>query len=678
MVVLSALALYTIFSHPHHVKAQTVGLTQCKTLDQADTTYVLQNDVSSPGTCFIFAASNVTVDLNGKTVTYNTSSGDEVYGFSNMEYGPNGPVHWNLNHLRITNGNIVQGAGKGYKSHAIFFKELSNIEADHLNITYSGDDVEGITAKGSSYDVNAQIHDNKIYPKGGKKSLNHFGGFAAIGVGATGGDIDIYNNEIEGTGYSGISYRYTPLRPMTDTLHITNNTIKMDTPVRDGYAISISSSTGDEIGFEIANNYINQISGRGILINGDYTDDSPGPGTGTIHDNYIEVREAHDTYEYDTAGSSTGITLRFGAHNIEIYNNIVKAFAGQNACPSSFTFNPPDCNAFGLKIHSGLTGKNNKVHNNTVTVNTTDEHRAAGIYAVSNMYNIAEQNDNAVFYNNTITSNNIIVDMADDDGYGSKITFRSNDFNKGTGYTDNFHSILAGAWIGWTLENVFLDNNWLNGATKDDVLLNGSDQAGCAQWGNPPDCWKYSLYTKWYLDVVVKDFNNNAISGANVNTVATGGTSETVSGVTDDQGKAKLELTEYYRYGTSLPVTSNYNNYTPHAVTISKDGFTASNTTVTMDHSQTLDIVLSQDAVTLQKQADKTTAVSGDTITYTISYTVGTQPVTNAVISDNIPNGTTYVSSTNSGVYDAGKVIWNLGDLTAGATGQVSLQVMIQ
>ncbi|MRR55631.1 MAG: hypothetical protein EG822_14180 [Deltaproteobacteria bacterium] len=48
--------------------------TTCGYLDKANTTYVLQNDVSSAGTCFAVIAPNVVLDLNGHTVTYDNGA----------------------------------------------------------------------------------------------------------------------------------------------------------------------------------------------------------------------------------------------------------------------------------------------------------------------------------------------------------------------------------------------------------------------------------------------------------------------------------------------------------------------------------------------------------------------------------------------------------------------------
>lgn len=70
----------------------------------------------------------------------------------------------------------------------------------------------------------------------------------------------------------------------------------------------------------------------------------------------------------------------------------------------------------------------------------------------------------------------------------------------------------------------------------------------------------------------------------------------------------------------------------------------------------------------------------GEVITYTIEYgNIGNMHATNAVISDIIPAGTTYVDGSVSygGVFDGTKVIWNLGLLTVGPTRTVTFQVKV-
>lgn len=72
---------------------------------------------------------------------------------------------------------------------------------------------------------------------------------------------------------------------------------------------------------------------------------------------------------------------------------------------------------------------------------------------------------------------------------------------------------------------------------------------------------------------------------------------------------------------------------------------------------------------------------AGNTITYTISYNNGNQyNVNNVVITDTLPTEVTFISATDGGVYDAiaHKVNWNIGTVTSGSGGSVSVTVQIK
>ena len=73
--------------------------------------------------------------------------------------------------------------------------------------------------------------------------------------------------------------------------------------------------------------------------------------------------------------------------------------------------------------------------------------------------------------------------------------------------------------------------------------------------------------------------------------------------------------------------------------------------------------------ITLSKSADVTTAIPGDTITYTLTYgNTGPGDATDLVITDTIPANTTLVpgSISGGGTESGGVITWNLGPLLAG------------
>ncbi|MDB4934600.1 MAG: uncharacterized protein JWP87_1572 [Labilithrix sp.] len=81
-----------------------------------------------------------------------------------------------------------------------------------------------------------------------------------------------------------------------------------------------------------------------------------------------------------------------------------------------------------------------------------------------------------------------------------------------------------------------------------------------------------------------------------------------------------------------------------------------------------------QPSVSLVKSAPA--AVNEATLTYTLAYANGGPGIAdNAVISDPIPAGATFVSATGGGTLAGGVVTWNLGNLASGASGSVTLTV---
>ncbi|TSC95716.1 MAG: cell surface protein [Parcubacteria group bacterium Athens1014_10] len=88
-------------------------------------------------------------------------------------------------------------------------------------------------------------------------------------------------------------------------------------------------------------------------------------------------------------------------------------------------------------------------------------------------------------------------------------------------------------------------------------------------------------------------------------------------------------------------------------------------------------------SITLAKQVDKSQASAGALLTYTLTFqNTSVAEAKNIVITDEIPEGTTYVanSATNGGIYNSGanELTWTIPSIVAGASGQVSFQARIE
>ncbi|SEC43608.1 IPT/TIG domain-containing protein [Terriglobus roseus] len=107
--------------------ASGTSLTACGALSSANTTYVLQNDVQSAGTCFGITADNVTLNLNGHVIKYaNSDSSRANYGVlvadcwdTQLSGIPSNLCGGSHKNPTILNGTITQGSAAAPQSHAI-------------------------------------------------------------------------------------------------------------------------------------------------------------------------------------------------------------------------------------------------------------------------------------------------------------------------------------------------------------------------------------------------------------------------------------------------------------------------------------------------------------------------------------------------------------------------------
>jgi fimbrial isopeptide formation D2 family protein/uncharacterized repeat protein (TIGR01451 family) len=99
---------------------------------------------------------------------------------------------------------------------------------------------------------------------------------------------------------------------------------------------------------------------------------------------------------------------------------------------------------------------------------------------------------------------------------------------------------------------------------------------------------------------------------------------------------------------------------------------------VVRDPTLVIDKVASVEVITISGPANDQTA-SPSVVTWTLSYTLSSGPVTNAVITDVVPIGLVYVagSASDGGTYDSATrtLTWNLGTLTA--SGSVTFRTRI-
>ncbi|UTI64601.1 hypothetical protein NBH00_25120 [Paraconexibacter antarcticus] len=96
------------------------------------------------------------------------------------------------------------------------------------------------------------------------------------------------------------------------------------------------------------------------------------------------------------------------------------------------------------------------------------------------------------------------------------------------------------------------------------------------------------------------------------------------------------------------------------------------------DSNETSVTVVGTPKLTLVKAADRTAVGAGDSITYTLTYgNSGDSTASASVIDEVVPAGTSFVSCSDSCTVSSGTVSWNVGSVSPGGGGSVTMTVQV-
>jgi hypothetical protein len=420
--------------------ATGTALTACKDLTSSGT-YYLANDVSSAGTCFAIDANNITLNLNGHTITYGTGGGSQptpaieghdCWSTTNpANAGPCGSAHGGL---EVYGGTIVQSANSATFSPVFSFGQGAFSSAPYIHDITATFQNTGAQFYLSAYlPTGVKIENNTIYDnvtniqEPGQGMLSARANFQgqAIYIGQNNqnpgsGDL-IENNKIVGSPQGGV-------RTVNQHSTISGNDISMNATYSNDFCADIPADYTT-----VTNNNCHPKSGRGFHINSNYV---------TVANNTINVIELSQNPEYGgcEGGGTYGVQLEFD---------------------NSFLPSPP----VGVKV----TG-------NTITA-TSAACQAIGL-RVTDMTPAG----NAAFTGNTITSTNngtaqdfgISVDFASNTG----VTFTGNTFNDQFAYVD-------GDWGGYNNTTIG-HNTWLGSPTY--TMYAGDGACDPTQGGTGATC----------------------------------------------------------------------------------------------------------------------------------------------------------------------------------------------
>ena len=478
-------------------------------LGQYDTEYILTNDINADGTAFRITGSNITLNLNGYKVVYLNKNGTTQ---------TNGVLlDWNVNNVSIMNGKIVQGEGRclnefntGTEAHdfgnacnPIYARPTSNLEIAGLEIVYKARDTGGIFLNDGG---NAYIYNNTLHDLGDQITNRHQGVDAIKAVNFR--NVVAHHNLIKRARQVGI-------RTAAGS-EVYNNEIHIDSNATNSSGINVAGGSVHH----------NKVYGVGIHPIGIW------PGSDIkVYSNYVDIESTRSGVEYESPGAAC-VRMTWYNDNVEVmYNTFVLHESG---------------NFKGRALWLGLLDPKQKAefHNNVIIANNRDGKAKAAAIAVD----CNNESPNLVFRNNKVISNWGNVVLSDEYGWANGYArFIDNTFVR----QDNHPNYLTvrSQYSSFPSTAVFINNRFEGGASlrSMDLEFFGSG--------------KKEIAVAWYLDIAVRDRQDNPADGARV--LITDNAGQVVfDGVTDGQGKARAEVFEYLL--TNSPGGGNIqNNYMP-------------------------------------------------------------------------------------------------------------------
>ncbi|MCJ7507269.1 MAG: hypothetical protein MUO85_00890, partial [candidate division Zixibacteria bacterium] len=555
-------------------------------LGTANTTYILDNNITSTGHGVIIGKSNIVLDLNGHTVTFGTDTTlhnrcgvviPTTYQRSDMPDIPDSCFK-GADTIVIKNGSIIHGADGQDCKIVYSYEGVRKVEISHIKGKIRGIDGEGFVFL---YDYDINIHDDSV-ETALTKITNRQDAKGVIHVHLSGGSLKVQNNTIWGYGHFGYWMSSKKAYPTTElicsgnksSVHgITTNSIQL--------WFSGFSKAQQNTNIQIYNNRVTcpgSVSNRGLYLEG-VDGSTDGVDGAKIYGNYIECKE-HGNLEYGDAGWTHCIRIRDAGNGVK--KNFNNEFYNDTLIANGYWVNA-DTNGGGWCIRLSNSAplspsEQNLFHDNVITANSADTHTACETYCIGFE---EHTHPSCVFYNNTITSNSKMFEWYH--AGGDSVTFRSNNLNLGANpinfKTMKFENFSEGSDpLDAALGNIFLDNTLGSGVSYKNIYLSGYEAS------------PRSFYSQWYLDINVKDSLGQNVSNA----IVKGYDKSNVlryTDTTDASGNAQLILSEFYFYSSGGTDTS-FTYYNPYRITASKGGVT-SQVEVTMNASKNINVRIS-------------------------------------------------------------------------------------
>jgi hypothetical protein len=260
------------------------------TLDRTGAEHRLDADLVADGTAVAITADDVTLDLNGHTITYDaTATGGPAYGVY---------VAIGIDRVTIRNGTILQGPGRSPESPAIYLYGASWQAGPHtiedVIIRTTGERSNGIEAS-EGYSFNgSRIRRAYIEVRGDTKAIDGYGGDCILVTAENRGGVEISDNILVGC-HRGIQIAQIGTEAANRS-EVHHNRIQhwRRAGSKAPYGILLA---GKSHNVHIYDNQIISDDGRGIIVDGWGQGVPEGASGNSVYGNRIDV-------QYSTSATS--------------------------------------------------------------------------------------------------------------------------------------------------------------------------------------------------------------------------------------------------------------------------------------------------------------------------------------------------------------------------------------
>jgi hypothetical protein len=409
-------------------------VTSCRELNLANTIYLLQNNVSSSGTCFNVTVDNVTLDCQGYKINYSS----EVAG--------SGVYVENYNLTQVKNCEVDKTNYSCERSPAIYFINSNNGTIQYNIITTGSLNSDGVRLINSSND---NVTNNLISVSG--LDIN--------GIGS----VDSNNIIVEYNNITSSDSTNIGISPQTGSVSsLVGNKIDMingglaidfykftDTNITSNYIIISGSNNSWGIRFRNSSNNIlmdNVINSSATSIYGLYLNNSDNT---TVINNNIQINNSNENAIY--LGNSNNNAIQDSILNAS-YNGTADIYIVSSGINNltNVTFNKSD-----TTFEASSTGKINVKWYMDVYVND------------SNSLPVESANVTSTNINNNLVN----WSLTNSSGYISRLTLREYMQNFTNKYFDTNYTVNASkAGVGDDTEQVNLTNNKITDDSSNVIL----------------------------------------------------------------------------------------------------------------------------------------------------------------------------------------------------------------